>query len=285
MRLENLNGWTRKGDEAAGDDLRAGFDPYDTPSAVDVLAHLGLVEDDLPGADPAELLAAQQAALAGYRARMERERDDARWRPAKLSACSPRAIGARATAAVLARLARLAMPLSPGVALHLGPAQGDTDLGMTCAQLCAWAQRGELGDWTDHEDAADALLTATEVLYRAPLGDAWDAAVAEACAEDGPADSDPVALVLAAAWSRLRVCREPSALRGATTEKQRAKVRREHSVTLRELARLASLGISRVKSFAADGSLRASGRGGPQPHRVEAAEARRWLASRGLAGW
>lgn len=266
MRLENLNGWTRKGDEAAGDDLRAGFDPYDTPSAVDVLTHLGLVEDDLPDADGEELLAAQQAALAGYRARMERERDDARWRPAKLSACSPRAIGARATDAVLQRLARLAMPLSPGIALHVSPAQGDTDLGVTCASLCAWAQSGALGDWSDAEDAADALLTASECLYRAPLGDAWDAAEAASAAEDGPADSDPVACVLAAAWSRVKVCRG-------------------EAITLRELARLASVAPSWVRANVTAKEIAASGRGGPQPHRVEASEARRWLASRGLAGW
>lgn len=184
----------------------------------------------------------------------------------RLSDLDPRTVGSAATDAVLQRLSRLAMPLSPGVTLHVGPAQGDTDLGLTVASLCAWAQSGTLGDWTDHEDAADALLTVTEALYRAPLGDAWDAAVAAACADDGPTDEDPAALVLAAAWSRLRVCRG-------------------HAVTLAELARLASVGLSRVKALVAAGEIHASGPGGPQPHRVEADEARRWLSARGLAGW
>lgn len=183
----------------------------------------------------------------------------------KLADLNPATVGRAATDAVLARLARLAMPLSPGVTLHVGQPQGDTDLGLTVASLCAWAQSGALGDWADHKDAADALLGATEVLYRAPLGDARSAA-SSAAAKIGRADSDPVALVLAAAWSRVRICRG-------------------ESVTLRELARLASLAPSRVKQFSSAKRLPASGRGGPQPHRVEAAEARRWLASRGLAGW
>lgn len=266
MRLTNLSGWARAGDEAAGDDLRGGRDPYDAPSLPDVLAHLGLMATDLPDADPEELRAAQEAALMGYRSRMKRERDDDRWRPTKLSACSPRAIGARATAAVLQRLSRLVVPLSPGITLRIPAAQGDTDLALTVASLAAWAQSGALGDWQDHEDAADALLTATEVLYRAPLGDAWDAAVAEAAADDGPADSDPVALVLAAAWSRLRVCRG-------------------HAVTGAELARLASVAHSRVRQLVGAGEIRAAAGTSQQPSRVEAAEARRWLGSRGLAGW
>lgn len=156
----------------------------------------------------------------------------------RLSDLDPATVGRAATDAVLARLGRLALPLSPGVALVVPRAQGDTDLGLTVASLCAWAQSGALGDWEDHEYAAD----------------------------DGPVDDDPVALVLAAAWSRLRL------MRGS-------------SVTMRELGRLASLTPSGVKRIVAAGELAAGGRGGPQPHRVEAAEARRWLGSRGLRGW
>lgn len=184
----------------------------------------------------------------------------------KLSDLIPAAVGTAATELVLGRLARLVAPLSPGVMLHVGAVQGDTDLGVTVASLCAWAQTGELGDWTDHEDAADALLGATEALYRAPLADAWNAAVAAVEAEDGP-EGDPVAMALAAAWSRLRVCRG-------------------EAVTFAELARLASVTPGLVKQLAARGELRAATTGrGPKPSRVKAAEARRWLAARGLRGW
>lgn len=183
----------------------------------------------------------------------------------KLSDLDPQTVGREATTAVLERLARLSLPLSPGVMLRWDT-QGDTGLGLTVADLCAWAQAGTLGDWADHEDAADALLTATEALYRAPLGDAWDGAVAAACAEDGPADSDPVACVLAASWSRLRV------MRG-------------EAVSGTELARLASVAPSWVRALVQRGEVAATRGTSQQPTRVEAAEARRWLASRGLTGW
>jgi hypothetical protein len=183
----------------------------------------------------------------------------------RLDTLTPADVGRAATDAVLQRLSRLALPLSPGVMLHWNT-QGDTGLGLTVADLCAWAQAGTLGDWADHEDAADALLTASEVLYRAPLGDAWDASIAAACAEDGPADTDPVACVLAAAWSRLRV------MRG-------------EAVSGTELARLASVAPSWVRALVQRGEVAATRGTSQQPTRVEAAEARRWLASRGLTGW
>lgn len=184
----------------------------------------------------------------------------------RLADLAPATVGRAATDLVLARLGRLVAPLSPGVMLHLGPVAGDTDLGLTVASLAAWAQGGELGDWEDHEDAADALLTTTEAIYRAPLADAWDAAVAAAEAEDGPED-DPVAVTLAAAWSRLRIARG-------------------EAVTLAELARLASVTPGLVKQLVVRGELRAAQTGsGPKPSRVDATEARRWLSARGLRGW
>lgn len=203
----------------------------------------------------------------------------------RLADLDPHTVGRAATDAVLARLSRLALPLSPGVMLHvgpvqddtdlplspgvtphLGPVQGDTDLGLTVASLTAWAQSGALGDWSGHEDAADALLGATETLYRAPLGDAWDASIAAACADDGPTDEDPVACALAAAWSRLRVCRG-------------------HAITGTELARLASVAPQRVRQLVASGEIAATRVRPGVDTRVEAAEARRWLAARGLRGW
>lgn len=70
-RLDNLPAWIRRGDEAAGDDIRAGH--WCGKPSVDVLAHLGLMLTDYPDADPAELRAAQDAALAAYCARMEHD--------------------------------------------------------------------------------------------------------------------------------------------------------------------------------------------------------------------
>ena len=185
---------------------------------------------------------------------------------ATLASLDPAAVGRHAIDLVIERLARLALPLSPGVTLTWRT-DGDTDLGLTVADLTAWAQSGALGDWEGHEDAADALLTATEALYRAPLADGWDAAAAEASADVGrETPEDPAALALSCAWSRLRVCRG-------------------HDVTLAELARLASVTSGRVRQLVTASEIAATAGAAREPSTVTAAEARRWLASRGLRGW
>ena len=86
-----------------------------------------------------------------------------------LASLTPATVGTAAAAALQRHVGRLVVPLAPGVRLTLDPPQGDTDISLTVASLCAWAQTGELGDWTDHEDAADALLTASDALYASPL--------------------------------------------------------------------------------------------------------------------
>lgn len=189
----------------------------------------------------------------------------------------PDAVGREAVELVLSRLARLHVPLSPGVELSydggrtpegraLPPEPLSTDLALTVAQLTRWAQGGSLGDWADHDDAADALQTAAEALCASPLRPWQVADLDAAVALPRGAEPGPVALVLACALSRLRICRgEP--------------------VTLVELARLASVADSRVRQLAAAGELRSAIGSGPKGSTVEAAEARRWLASRGLAGW
>lgn len=202
--------------------------------------------------------------------------------PKPLAALVAVAVADDALDLVLDRLARLHVPLGPGITLALDggavvdpetqavtrrpPEPRGTDLHATVAQLTRWAQTGDLGDWQDHEDAADALQTAASVLCAAPLRP-WQVSDLDA-AVSLPRDAEPgpVALVLACALSRLRVCRgEP--------------------VTLAELARLASVADSRTRQLAAAGELRATSGSGPKGSTVAAAEARRWLASRGLAGW
>lgn len=183
-----------------------------------------------------------------------------------LASLDPSAVGRAAVEHVLQRLARLVVPLSPGVTFTWRT-DGDTTLGLTVADLTAWAQSGALGDWIDHEDAADAILTATEALYRAPLADGWDAAAAEASADTGrETPEDPVALALSCAWSRLRICRG-------------------HAVAVAELARLASVTSGRVRQLVAAGEIAATAGAAREPSMVEAVEARRWLSARGLRGW
>jgi hypothetical protein len=183
-----------------------------------------------------------------------------------LASLDPVTVGREATDLVLQRVGRLSLVLMPGYSLDPGQCRGDTDLGLTVTMLTLWAQSGALGDWADHEDAADALLAAAEALYASPLGD-WQPSDLDA-AVDLPRDVDPspVALVLACALSRLRIARG-------------------ESVTLAELARLASVTGQRVRQLAGAGEIAAEGGEGRTPSRVEATEARRWLASRGLRGW
>ena len=60
-----------------------------------------------------------------------------------------------------------------------------------------------------------------------------------------------MALVLAAAWSRLKVMREPSAPAQTTTDKERAEVQRDRRGHRRGArARLASLSVQRVRQLA-----------------------------------
>lgn len=186
-----------------------------------------------------------------------------------LASLTPATVGTAAAEALQRHVGRLVVPLAPGVRLTLDPPQGDTDISLTVASLCAWAQTGELGDWTDHEDAADALLTASDALYASPLrpwqgGDLEAMGDAVALARDE--SPDPVRLVLACALSRLRVCRgEP--------------------VTVSELARLAGVTDGRARQLVTAGELRATAGTGTAPSTVTAREARRWLAARGLRGW
>jgi hypothetical protein len=181
-----------------------------------------------------------------------------------LADLDPAAVGAKATDLVLQRLARLVVPLSPGVTLTWR-ADGDSGLALTVADLCAWAQSGALGNWTDHEDAADALQTAAEALFAAPIRE-WVVSDLDAVDLDREATPGPVALVLACALSRLRICRG-------------------ESVTVAELARLASVTDGRVRQLVAAGEIAAAAGTSQRTSMVAAVEARRWLASRGLKGW
>ena len=184
----------------------------------------------------------------------------------KLTDLNPSTVGAEATALVVARLGRLVLPLSPGVTLRVADAVGDTDLGLTVASLCAWAQRGELGDWETHDEAADALQTAAEALLSSPARP-WTIADLDALDEiERGEELDAVRLVLAASLTRLRICRG-------------------EAVTLDTLARLAGVTRQAVQKIAAQGDLRVAAGRGSAPSTVDADEARRWLASRGVRGW
>ena len=155
------------------------------------------------------------------------------------------------------RIVRLALRLGPSLML-VGPTPDETcDLGQTVSHLAGYARTGALGDWEDGDDVVAAIHDILEVLWPA----AGPGPLAEV--EGELDDADPVALVVLAAWAR-------------------ASVDTGVPVTLRELGALAGLHRRPLQALAAAGELRVTeGR----PARVKAAEARRWLSGRGVAGF
>jgi hypothetical protein len=65
----------------------------------------------------------------------------------------------------------------------------------------------------------------------------------------------------------------------------RLKIERGEAVSVAELAALASISRQRAYQLARKSEIAATGGRGATASTVTAAEARRWLASRGLKGW
>jgi hypothetical protein len=191
----------------------------------------------------------------------------------RLSTLSPEAVGRDAAERVLTRLSRLAVPLSPGVTLALSHADAAASgLALTVADLTRFAQSGDTADWGSHHGAEDALLEVGEALWSRPIddgsADGWtvDDLRAALAADDDP--RDPVRLAVGCAVARWLIADG-------------------QPVTTGELAALASVSTGRVQQLAADGELETTveRRGRASVALVAAAEARRWLAARGVAGW
>ena len=190
----------------------------------------------------------------------------------RLSTLSPEAVGLDAAERVLARLSRLAVPLSPGVTLALPHADAAASgLALTVADLTRWAQSGDTADWGGPEGAEDALLEVGEALWSRPIdagSDGWTVGDLRAALADDSDPRDPVRLAVACAVARWLIADG-------------------QPVTTGELAALASVSTGRVQQLAAHGELETTveRRGSASVALVAAAEARRWLAARGVAGW
>ena len=190
----------------------------------------------------------------------------------RLSTLSPEAVGLDAAERVLARLSRLAVPLSPGVTLALPHADAAASgLALTVADLTRWAQSGDTADWGGPEGAEDALLEVGEALWSRPIdagSDGWTVGDLRAALADDSDPRDPVRLAVGCAVARWLIADG-------------------QPVTTGELAALASVSTGRVQQLAAHGELETTveRRGSASVALVAAAEARRWLAARGVAGW
>lgn len=183
----------------------------------------------------------------------------------------PAAVALEATRAAVERASRLALPLSPSVRLDLSDtsdaALTATDLAATFRALTVYAQKGlPVWDWTSDEDAADALLGATEVMFAAPGRDWTPAQLDEVLSPSRGEELSAPVLVLACAWTRVRIARGDA-------------------VPVVALARLASISDERVHQFAREGRLAGvttAREGRALVASVTAEGAREWLVSRGL---
>lgn len=202
----------------------------------------------------------------------------------RLADLNPRDTGRAAVRLVLDRLSAWAIRLSPAITVDVhvlrhesGAARRDahvtegdhdgTDLAVTVAALTEYAQRGApVWDWTDDDMAADAVHDVVSTLATDALG--TEGALGEVLLGHADRATDPLRLVLTAAWARVQIARnEP--------------------VTAAQLGALAGLHPARVRALRGAGEVpgwegEGNGRGAaPCPARV----ARRWLAARGVAGF
>lgn len=203
----------------------------------------------------------------------------------RLSDLDPREVGRAAVSRVLDRLSAWAIRLSPAITVDVhvlrhgaeGGLRRDgaildadsdgTDLAATVGALTEYAQKGApVWDWTDDEMAADAMLDAVSTLATDALG--TEGGLAEVLLGHQDRATDPVRLVLTAAWARVSLSRN-------------------EDVTAAQLGALAGLHPSRVRALRGAGEIpgwesEGNGRGatGCPPK-----AARRWLASRGVAGF
>lgn len=182
----------------------------------------------------------------------------------------PKATAIEVVTDVMTHISHVAFSLSPGVDCHLvtrdhdgkrhspNPADvaASSTLGSEVQALVLYAQRGlPVWDWTDHGCASDACLSVMSALY--------------ACAGDstiGGGDLDDDEL-------------EPRDAIGTVLIAARARIRLDQGtpVDARELAVLAGLSTTQVRSLMRSGEI-------PHVERTAAPEdARRWLASRGVA--
>ena len=180
----------------------------------------------------------------------------------RLASLTPHEVAAHATALLSEHVVRLMFHLDPAIVWRSPPAESSS-IGFTAALLTEYAKTGR--DPEEGPDAPGAKLAVDRVqdLCTALYSQAGRPGTYEtpdlSDAVDGDEPTDPVAVVLVAAWARVGL------------DEGRA-------LTKRELAVLASMSAGQVRTLVRSGEIRADGA------TVPAKEARRWLASRGVPG-
>lgn len=180
----------------------------------------------------------------------------------RLCNLTPREVAAHATALLSEHCVRLMFMLDPAIVWQR-PAPESSSIGFTASLLTTYAQTGR--DPEESPDAPGAKLAIDRImdLCTALYSQAGRPGTFEtpdlSDAVDGDEPTDPVAVVLVAAWARVGI-------------------NEGRALTKRELAVLASMSAGQVRTLVRSGEIRADGQV------VPADEARRWLAARGVAG-
>jgi len=191
------------------------------------------------------------------------EYHELRPRPAvRLRDLEPRAVADQVLTRIREHVASIIMRTDLG-ATWTWPESGHESLRWTVQLLVGYAQRGvEATDWPDDASARDAILDVVSALYTRAGDDQIGAGVLDRIDDLADDPSDPIDVVLLAAWCRCQL---------AAGEQ----------VTIAELAALTSRAVSSVHSAAQRGQLRirSESRGRGVARRVSAVDARAWLAS------
>lgn len=132
-------------------------------------------------------------------------------------------------------------------------------------KLCIYAQTGDASAWPSPAQLDADISNALRMLCSRPISLVWEDGAAWT-STDPLADQSPCGTVVYAAWSRRRV-------------------ERGEPIAASELARLASVSPSWVRTQITKEALTATSSRRGVPYMIEAKEARRWLGACGLRGW
>jgi hypothetical protein len=173
-----------------------------------------------------------------------------------LADITPEALAKEVEQAIARQINRMSFALGPAYSYMSQHKNGSfTQIGVTCADLLAFAQKGDCADWGDPAGAVDAIQSVCEALYS-------QAGVGEVELSELVSDTTPettYGVVLRAAYARHQI------LAG-------------EDVTGGQLAALSGLSVHGLRHLRDVGEITFA-----QRDTITAGEARRFLASRGIA--
>jgi hypothetical protein len=148
----------------------------------------------------------------------------------RLATLDPNALATEVVQLCVHHLGRYVVPLSPGGELRVHVAEPlATTLGGTVADLCRYAQAGELGDWESGAEAHDAVQSVREALY-SQAGIPGTFGLGEYSSDADPATAHDLLIIAAIARSEMEAAqpldpRDLAVLAGSTSANVRLRIR------------------------------------------------------------